>query len=346
MNIDHDIAARLAERKLLSVRDVFERTPFELMELLDLSHERVAALLHTIASAVLPPPQTALSMLRRSQEHPAHLRTMLAPLDTALLGGLPAGSVTELVGPAGLGKTQFCLGMCIVGCLDRLAEAGRVLYIDTERKFSVERLMQIAETRFSQNLAGPGAMLAMLDRILVQSPESSESLVTLLEGLEIAVPQNGIKLVIIDSIAALARTDYGVSDIVERQLMLGRQASKLKFLAESFRIPVLVTNQVTTAVSGSGGLTAALGPTWAHAVNTRLIMAAQQDLETGAQLRVLTVAKSPIAPLTSVVYAITKGGVEWLENAHIPQAPAGSVLEMVIANYQAYEIEGTAHALW
>jgi RAD51-like protein 1 len=126
--------------------------------------------------------------------------------------------------------------------------------------------------------------------------------------------------------------------------MLGRQASRLKFLAESFRIPVLVTNQVTTAVSGGGGLTAALGPTWAHAVNTRLIMAAQQDPDSGRPLRVLMVAKSPTAPLTSVAYAITTGGVEWLENARVPAAPAGSVLEMVIANYQAYEIEGTAPA--
>jgi len=95
-----------------------------------------------------------------------------------------------------------------------------------------------------------------------------------------------IKLVIIDSIAALARTEFGAQSIAERQRMLGRQASQLKYIAEAFTIPVLVTNQVTTAMGGRGAgagngqgeghLMAALGPMWAHAVNTRLVMAAQK----------------------------------------------------------------------
>jgi hypothetical protein len=54
------------------------------------------------------------------------------------------------------------------------------------------------------------------------------------------------------------------------------QASRLKYLAETFSIPVLVTNQVTTRIGGGGGggghLTAALGTLWAHAVNTRLVL--------------------------------------------------------------------------
>nr|DAD26044.1 TPA_asm: hypothetical protein HUJ06_027512 [Nelumbo nucifera] len=35
-----------------------------------------------------------------------HLPTRLKGLDEALLGGVPFGAVTELVGPAGIGKTQ------------------------------------------------------------------------------------------------------------------------------------------------------------------------------------------------------------------------------------------------
>ena len=33
----------------------------------------------------------------------------LQPLDTCLGGGIPCGSLTEIVGPAGLGKSQLCL---------------------------------------------------------------------------------------------------------------------------------------------------------------------------------------------------------------------------------------------
>ena len=96
------------------------------------------------------------------------------------------------------------------------------------------------------------------------------------QGLQGSIIDHGIKLVIIDSIAALARSDFGAGNVADRQRLLGRQASRLKFLAESFRIPVLVTNQVTTAIGkAGGGLTAALGPMFAHAVNTRLIMSAE-----------------------------------------------------------------------
>lgn len=35
-----------------------------------------------------------------------HLPTSLKGLDNALCGGIPFGVVTELVGPAGIGKTQ------------------------------------------------------------------------------------------------------------------------------------------------------------------------------------------------------------------------------------------------
>lgn len=40
-----------------------------------------------------------------------HLSTRLKGLDEALCGGIPFGVLTELVGPAGIGKTQvfwFC----------------------------------------------------------------------------------------------------------------------------------------------------------------------------------------------------------------------------------------------
>jgi hypothetical protein len=85
------------------------------------------------------------------------------------------------VGPAGLGKTQFCLTLCIVACLDRVAAEGKVLYLDTERKFSAARLQQIAAARFPGHFDSPAAMATLLDRVLVQSPASSEDLLKQLE---------------------------------------------------------------------------------------------------------------------------------------------------------------------
>ena len=75
----------------------------------------------------------------------------------------------------------------------------------------------------------------------------------------------------------------------------GQQAATLKALAETFRIPVVVVNQVTAQVhvpashafQGNPGpssrpqeshLTAALGTMWAHAVNTRVVLESIADI--------------------------------------------------------------------
>jgi RAD51-like protein 1 len=110
-----------------------------------------------------------------------YLRTLLEPLDQVLGGGIRSGCITEIVGPAGLGKTQFCLGMCVLGCLDRLDEKGRVLYIDTEKKFSGERLCEIGTSRFPESFAERGAVDEMLRRVIVQVPSSSGNLLEILQ---------------------------------------------------------------------------------------------------------------------------------------------------------------------
>jgi RecA/RadA recombinase len=61
------------------------------------------------------------------------------------------------------------------------------------------------------------------------------------------VPQRDVKLVILDSIAALLRTEFGGGEaaaLAARGEMLGQQAAVLKSVAEANRIPVVVTNQV------------------------------------------------------------------------------------------------------
>ncbi|OWF38691.1 DNA repair protein RAD51-like 2 [Mizuhopecten yessoensis] len=58
-------------------------------------------------------------------------------------------------------------------------------------------------------------------------------------------------------------------------------------------------------LDGDGGyVTAALGNTWSHSVNTRLILQYLTDLE-----RQVMVAKSPIAPFTVFTYTIQQSGL-------------------------------------
>ena len=71
-----------------------------------------------------------------------------------------------------------------------------------------------------------------------------------LQSLEETIIEREIKFIVVDSIAAIARREFDSKSIRHRQASLGKQAALLKLLAENFHIPVLVTNQVTTARSG------------------------------------------------------------------------------------------------
>ena len=68
-----------------------------------------------------------------------------------------------------------------------------------------------------------------------------------------------VRLLVLDSAAALARSDYGAGGaaaggLVERQRMLAAQAARLKYLADVLKAGVLVTNQARAGLGVLGGL--------------------------------------------------------------------------------------------
>lgn len=68
-------------------------------------------------------------------------------LDQALGNGIRLGTVTELVGSSGCGKTQMCLKLAFNTILPRIIGVvdGDVLYISTKRNFHPLRVNQLAE---------------------------------------------------------------------------------------------------------------------------------------------------------------------------------------------------------
>ena len=69
-----------------------------------------------------------VAALRVEREDGGFMRTGLGELDEVLHGGLPHGGIIELVGPAGAGKTQFCLQSCFAALREEIDSA---VYIDT-----------------------------------------------------------------------------------------------------------------------------------------------------------------------------------------------------------------------
>ena len=89
-----------------------------------------------------------------------------------------------------------------------------------------------------------------------------------------------VKLVIIDSIAALFRHEFNADESIQRAKSLWRQANSLKLLSER-NVAVVVINQVsdlfhdtpimgTNLVPSSRKVVPTLGLTWSNCVNTRV----------------------------------------------------------------------------
>ncbi|XP_059626714.1 DNA repair protein RAD51 homolog 2 [Cornus florida] len=328
MGLPKSIANILAARNITTAKDALSLTEFELMELLDVGLAEVTSAVAYISEIACPPFQTAISLLEQHLENEffaGHLPTRLKGLDGALCGGIPFGVLTEVVGPAGIGKTQFCLKLSLLASLPANCGGldGHVIYIDVESKFSSRRMIEIGVNSFPEIFHTEGMAQEMAGRILVLRPSSLSEFTESLQQIKVSLLQHKVKLLVIDSMAALISGEYEQGP--PRQHALGWHISFIKSLAEFSRIPILVTNQVRSQSSDEASqysfqvpswddtvndparfdshLGAALGIHWAHAVAIRLV------LESKSGQRFMKIAKSPISPSLSFPFKITSSGI-------------------------------------
>lgn len=150
------------------------------------------------------------------------------PLDGILGGGVETGIVTEVYGPAGAGKTNFCIHFS----LSAAERGGKVAYIDTESGLSAERVRQIA--------GGTKIMRNILVKRVTDFGQQEEAIKSLGKKRE------SLSGVVVDSIVMLYRLAMTDKTAPEVNKSLAGQVHSLSLLAESMKIPVVITNQVYT----------------------------------------------------------------------------------------------------
>ncbi|RCV15270.1 hypothetical protein SETIT_3G044800v2 [Setaria italica] len=314
MRLPPHLAHLLAARRLDTAKDVLSLPEVELMAVLDAGLPTTRAAVAHVSEAACPPCQTALALLEECVRlgGGGRLATTLRGLDEALGGGIPMGKLTEVVGPSGIGKTQFCLKLALLAALPEYYGGldGRVVYIDTESKFSSRRMIEIGQKSFPQIFRQEGLAQKMAGRILVMRPTSLADFTKSLEQMKVTLLQHDVKLLIVDSMAALMSLS----------------------IAEFSRIPVVVTNQVRSQSNDDGyhfsfevdrkdgnncaerfdsHLIAALGIQWAHAVTVRLVF------ESHSGHRFMKVAKSPMSPAVAFPFVVESSGITLLSDEGI-----------------------------
>lgn len=158
-------------------------------------------------------------------------------LNKWLFGGYESDIVTVIYGNSGSGKTNFC----VLAAVSQAKKGNKVVFIDTEGGFSVERVKQLVN--------GDLDYKEVLKNIFLLKPtdfdEQKKSFEKLNEYLK-----DEISLIIVDGMTMLYRLEFAAArekDLEAIQKINKELVEQMKILVEIARkkeIPVIVTNQV------------------------------------------------------------------------------------------------------
>jgi len=138
------------------------------------------------------------------------------------------GIITEVVGAAGVGKSQWCTTLSAMAYLpiEYGGLGGGVIYVDTESSFSPSRLVEIARSRYPK-FYDVKALKKLTQSIHVFQCSHAHELVDQITQLDATIIEKQIKMIIVDSMASPFRSDFDSKHIPERQMMLSIAASKV-----------------------------------------------------------------------------------------------------------------------
>lgn len=157
-------------------------------------------------------------------------------LNNWLEGGYEKGVLTLFYGAPASGKSNLAM---LAAC-NSAKECKKVLYIDTEGSFSLDRIKQISGEHVEN----------VLKNIIIIKPinfyEQKKAFIKLLKETK----SKNISLIIVDSITMLYRLNFavarkkGLEEIRQVNNDLANQMSALYEVAIKMNIPILITSQV------------------------------------------------------------------------------------------------------
>jgi len=156
-------------------------------------------------------------------------------LDEWLNGGYDKDIITVFYGPAGSGKTNLCL----ICAAEQAALGKKVVFIDTEGGFSVERLKQLAVD--NKNI--------LKNIVMIKATSFYEQKMAFDKLMEII--NKDVSLIVIDSLVMLYRLELGQASSDKNfdrvhmiNSVLAKQLRILSEIARKKNVTVLCTDQV------------------------------------------------------------------------------------------------------
>lgn len=201
-----------------------------------------------------------------------------------------------------LHNTQLCHQLSVNTQLppEKGGLSGRAVYIDSEGTFRWERIENMARALGLD-------IEKTMENILYVRAVNSDHQMAIVEELAEIIPEQNIKLVIVDSVTGHFRAEYpGRENLAIRQQRLNRHLHQLMRLAEIYNIAVVITNQVMARPDVFYGdpTQAVGGHVLYHAPGVRV-----QLRKSKGNKRIARVVDAPHLPEGEAVFAITEVGI-------------------------------------
>lgn len=157
------------------------------------------------------------------------IRTGLDKLDEILGGGLKSGTITDIFGASGTGKTQLALQIII----NSISENSKILYQDTTGGFRPERLVEMARSKNMDT--------SFLDKISVARITNVREQQTILDK----ICESDYSLIVIDNVTDLFSFEYPKEEqILEKTGQFSKYMKRLSHIAFKTKIPIVITNMM------------------------------------------------------------------------------------------------------
>lgn len=354
LDLNPKVVAAVRKANIQSMKEILSLSGSDLQRLTKLSNRDVQYLHKTVAVATKSDPVvTALQMYNGQCPFPTQNQrlSMGCPiLDLLLRDGIPLMGITEIVGESSAGKTQICMQLCLsvqFPCRYGGQESGAV-YICTEDAFPNKRLQQLIAFQPMLRADVPADVVNNIkfgNNIFIEHVADVESFNHCLsKRIPILLSRGLIRLVVIDSIAALVRCEFGAADSIVKAKCLQKFGTMLHHLSHRFCSPIICVNQVTGAVSDSHlahselGLLdrrvlPALGLTWSNQLLMRLMVCRTHICiegklpegevcasTTGTVIRRMEIIFAPHLPQSFCNYIINEQGVRGMKETGINRA--------------------------
>ena len=298
--------SRLEESGFKSIKDLIVRGPADVAEATGMEIEKSnylcnKARIRLEELGIIDKSFVTATKLYEKRKQEERISTGSKNLDDLFVGGIETGSVTEIYGEYGTGKTQLCHTLSVLVQQSRSQGGlnGKAIYVDSENTFRPERIVSIANAR---NL-NP---YKSLENIIVAKAYNSAHQELILEETGPVIDGNNVKLLIVDSAVAHYRAEFlGRATLSERQQKLNKFMHVLVRIAETYAVAVLATNQIQSSPDAIFGdaYRPAGGHVVAHTSTYRVY------LKRSGKNRIARMVDSPYHPEREVLFTLSELGV-------------------------------------